>query len=79
MADFGMLVLSDGQPSVDIDLVFVHGLRGHRIRTWEKTGIVWPRDLLPKEEALEHVRIMTVSAPMIIHPSTIPNNGKVGL
>ena len=39
-------------------IVFVHGLRGHRRETWTKDGVCWPRELLPKEEALSHIRIL---------------------
>jgi protein SERAC1 len=39
--------------------VFVHGLRGHRIDTWKKDTVCWPRDLLSKEKWMSHVRILT--------------------
>ncbi|KAH6646051.1 hypothetical protein BKA67DRAFT_583055 [Truncatella angustata] len=44
----GPLVLLD---TVDygnqgVDVVLVHGLFGHRVQTWTKSGILWPRDLL---------------------------------
>jgi hypothetical protein len=34
-------------------------LRGHRRKSWTKDGICWPEDLLPKEEALSNIRILT--------------------
>ena len=39
-------------------IVFVHGLCGHRRETWTKDGVCWPRELLLKEEALSHVRVL---------------------
>ena len=40
-------------------IIFVHGLRGHRLDTWTKQGICWPKDLLPQEPALSNVRILS--------------------
>ncbi|KAF1999560.1 hypothetical protein P154DRAFT_436839, partial [Amniculicola lignicola CBS 123094] len=40
-----------------ISIVFIHGLRGHRINTWTKHSCCWPADLLPKH--LPGVRVMT--------------------
>ena len=40
-------------------IVFVHGLEGHRLTTWTKQGICWPKDLLPKEPALSNVHILS--------------------
>ena len=34
-------------------------MRGHRTKTWTKDGICWPTDLLSKEEALSHIRILS--------------------
>lgn len=39
-------------------IVFVHGLGGHRMKTWTKDGVYWPHDLLSQEEALSHTRVL---------------------
>jgi protein SERAC1 len=39
-------------------IVFVHGLRGHRRKAWTKNNVCWPEELLSKEEALSHIRIL---------------------
>jgi hypothetical protein len=49
-----ILILLPTPPS---SLVFVHGLAGDAISTWEQDGVVWPRDLLPVD--LPHARVMT--------------------
>jgi hypothetical protein len=38
--------------------MFVHGLRGHRTKTWTKDNVCWPKDLLSNEEALSHTRVL---------------------
>jgi hypothetical protein len=59
----GALILHDGHDTRNgeraIDIVLVHGLGGNRIRTWQKDGVCWPRDLLERE--LPNARIITVS------------------
>jgi len=40
-------------------IVFVHGLRGHRRETWTKDDVCWPKELLSKEKALSHIRVLT--------------------
>ncbi|KAG8529051.1 uncharacterized protein KY384_005686 [Bacidia gigantensis] len=52
-----MEVVAAGEQPIQADLVFVHGLRGDRIKTWEADKVVWPRDLLPVE--LPNVRVMS--------------------
>lgn len=52
-----MEVVVQGSEPIQADVVFVHGLRGDRIKTWEVNKVFWPRDLLPEE--LPNVRIMS--------------------
>ena len=61
--DLGPYIWNEGQQPI-VDIVFVHGLRGHRVRTWQKdhgkiTGqeTIWPKDLLPKD--VPEARIIT--------------------
>lgn len=50
-------ILYEGQEPIRADIVFVHGLTGDGLATWEKGGTVWPRDLLPK--AVPAARVIT--------------------
>ena len=52
-----MEVIVAGAEPVRADVVFVHGLRGDRVKTWQTENVFWPRDLLPQE--LPNVRIMS--------------------
>ena len=40
-------------------IIFVHGLRGHCRETWTKDDVCWPKELLSKEPALSHIRVLT--------------------
>lgn len=55
-AEEGAEILYEGKEPVRADVVFVHGLTGHGSQTWQKGGVLWPRDLLPK--ALPNVRVI---------------------
>jgi hypothetical protein len=60
----GSLVIADPTNAV-LDLVFVHGIQGHREETWtghDSSGkaVFWPRDLLSKNPNLADVRILTL-------------------
>jgi protein SERAC1 len=39
--------MSSGTQLLNVDsIVFVHGLKGHALHTWEKRGFMWPKHLL---------------------------------
>ena len=70
--EYGLLrVDKQGQPGsipicteneYKLDIVFIHGLNGHRKRTWtHENGTFWPRDLLP--EVFPSARIYTYGYP----------------
>ncbi|WYZ42210.1 hypothetical protein EsH8_V_001105 [Colletotrichum jinshuiense] len=48
MSQYGLLEVHNGEHA-QVDIVFLHGLRGDREQTWTKEGVIWPRDLLPKD------------------------------
>ncbi|KAF8849681.1 hypothetical protein BDZ45DRAFT_227669 [Acephala macrosclerotiorum] len=54
----GIKVLYEREDSV-VDIIFIHGLTGHREKTWTAKGAAqpWPQTLLPLE--LPHTRILT--------------------
>jgi len=56
--DLGLMELAPGHEPV-IDIVAVHGLNGHREKSWtdEKSNVLWLRDLLP--DRVPNARIMT--------------------
>lgn len=52
----------------------MHGLNGDHINTWkhDETGVVWPRDLLPKE--IPNARVLSFG-----YSADIYNNPNIGL
>jgi hypothetical protein len=51
-------------------IVFIHGLNGHRERTWtdDATSICWPRDFLPA--VVPNARILTYGYDADTHSSS---------
>ncbi|KAH6641323.1 hypothetical protein F5144DRAFT_454816, partial [Chaetomium tenue] len=54
-----------------LSIVFVHGLNGHYIHTWEESSVCWPRDLLPSR--IKNVRVLSFS-----YDADIYNSASVG-
>ncbi|KAN0104171.1 hypothetical protein V8E51_009916 [Hyaloscypha variabilis] len=62
---WGLKELSPGQQPI-LDVVAVHGLNGHRERSWTAgNGVLWLRDLLPAQ--LPHARILTYGYDIRTH------------
>lgn len=53
----GCIVLADGGAKCNLDIVLVHGLRGHRIDTWTVKDQCWPRDFLKND--IKNARIIS--------------------
>ncbi|KAH6889711.1 Alpha/Beta hydrolase protein [Thelonectria olida] len=56
MSEYGLHIWYAGR-NPEVDIVFVHGLRGNREKTWRKNGVVWPKQLLSQD--IQNSRIMT--------------------
>lgn len=56
-----VLVPAPGKASDRIDIVAIHGLNGHYLRTWtdERTGLNWLSDLIPR--VIPAARVMSLS------------------
>ncbi|KAJ5710484.1 hypothetical protein N7488_004640 [Penicillium malachiteum] len=68
MSRYGLSTFSSPDQA-KFDIVFVHGLRGHREKTWTQNGVLWPRDLLAPE--LSDCRIMSFGYDSaIVHSDT---------
>ncbi|KAE9380746.1 hypothetical protein N431DRAFT_552847 [Stipitochalara longipes BDJ] len=57
MGSYGMEVLAVGEEPITVDIIFVHGLRGDRRKTWTKGNVLWPESLL--KPRFPNARIMT--------------------
>nr|KMM72098.1 hypothetical protein CPAG_08397 [Coccidioides posadasii RMSCC 3488] len=68
-AGYGITILYEPARSDDIiyDLVAIHGLNGDAFGSWthKESGVLWLRDLLPKE--LPNIRIMTYGYNARLH------------
>lgn len=56
------LHLLHSSPDPLIDLIFIHGLKGHPVKTWRKSGeprSFWPQYWLPADPEFYHVNIHT--------------------
>ncbi|KAK8098705.1 uncharacterized protein PG998_011946 [Apiospora kogelbergensis] len=47
--DIGLQELSSGVTNPQVDIVFVHGLRGSKLGSWSRDNICWPREFLQKD------------------------------
>ncbi|KND93937.1 Kinesin light chain [Tolypocladium ophioglossoides CBS 100239] len=69
---YGLQTVSEGVDPI-VDIVAVHGLNGHREKTWTAAnGIHWLRDLLPND--LPRARILCWGYNANIHASSIVNS-----
>jgi len=46
--NLGLQEVHNGEQA-QVDIVFLHGLRGDKEKTWTKDGVFWPQDLLSKD------------------------------
>ena len=65
-------------PDASIDVVFVHGLTGDRLRTWtsQRTSVMWPEKLLPAE--LPDARILTFGYDAYIIRLGLVSTNRIG-
>ncbi|KAF8530037.1 hypothetical protein BU17DRAFT_35995 [Hysterangium stoloniferum] len=63
---YGFLELVPGDDPL-VDIIAIHGLNGHYIRTWEhESGVMWLKDLLPKD--ISRARVLTYGYDADINP-----------
>lgn len=68
MALYGLSRWHDSDKA-EVDIVFIHGLRGHRENTWSKYGCLWPKELLSKD--IPHSRILSFGYDSaVVHSDT---------
>ena len=62
-AELGPSVLysADDDAACGVDIVFVHDVYGHREKSWTKSSVCWPRDLLCED--IPGIRVISVSVP----------------
>ncbi|KAH8676802.1 Alpha/Beta hydrolase protein [Tricladium varicosporioides] len=68
MSKYGLSFYND-RADAEVDILFVHGLRGHRKETWSKNGFFWPGELLAKD--IEKCRIISFGYDSgVVHSDT---------
>ncbi|KAF2011215.1 hypothetical protein BU24DRAFT_397585 [Aaosphaeria arxii CBS 175.79] len=48
MSQYGLIQWHEDEKA-EVDILFVHGLRGGRVSTWTKNEVIWPKELLAKD------------------------------
>ncbi|KAI8630081.1 Alpha/Beta hydrolase protein [Xylariaceae sp. FL1651] len=71
MSQYSLDIVVEGQdPKVDI--VFVHGLGGEKMRTWTRDGIFWPGQLLPSDVPEARILVFGYDANVVrLEPGNI--------
>ncbi|KAI0436816.1 Alpha/Beta hydrolase protein [Xylaria telfairii] len=67
----GLIKIHEGKDP-QVDIVFLHGLRGHPKDTWTKEGVLWPKELLATDIPASRIflfgydtRVVSISNPAV--------------